>query len=54
MSYAAKAYARTSQTTANPREIEAQALLKAETLDAIDAYAAAGVPAHVEEPAAVS
>jgi cell division protease FtsH len=26
----------------------AQALLKAETLDALDAYAAAGVPAHVE------
>jgi len=32
----------------------AQALLKVETLDAIDAYAAAGVPAHIEEPAAVS
>jgi cell division protease FtsH len=32
----------------------AQALLKAETLDALDAYAAAGVPAHREEPAAVS
>jgi cell division protease FtsH len=31
----------------------AQALLKAETLDASDAYAAAGVPAHVEEPSAV-
>ena len=29
MSYAAQAYARTSQTTAAPREIEAQALLKA-------------------------
>lgn len=29
MSHAANAYARTSQTTANPREIEAQALLKA-------------------------
>jgi flagellar biosynthesis activator protein FlaF len=29
MSYAAQAYARTSQTTANPREIEAQALLRA-------------------------
>jgi cell division protease FtsH len=29
----------------------AQALLKAETLDAIDAYAAAGVPAHQDEPA---
>jgi cell division protease FtsH len=29
----------------------AQALLKAETLDALDAYAAAGVPAHREEPA---
>ncbi|MGJ5197509.1 flagellar biosynthesis regulator FlaF [Bradyrhizobium sp. HKCCYLRH1030] len=29
MSYAAQAYARTSQTTASPREIEAQALLKA-------------------------
>jgi cell division protease FtsH len=27
-----------------------QALLKAETLDAIDAYAAAGVPAHEREP----
>jgi cell division protease FtsH len=27
----------------------AQTLLKAETLDALDAYAAAGVPAHVEE-----
>ncbi len=32
----------------------AQALLKAETLDAADAYAAAGVPAHTEEPSAVS
>jgi cell division protease FtsH len=32
----------------------AQALLKAETLDAPDAYAAAGVPAHQEEPAVVS
>jgi cell division protease FtsH len=31
----------------------AQALLKAETLDAIDAYAAAGVPAHEDQPAAV-
>jgi cell division protease FtsH len=31
----------------------AQALLKAETLDAIDAYAAAGVPAHEDEPATV-
>lgn len=29
MSHAAQAYARTSQTTATPREIEAQALLKA-------------------------
>jgi cell division protease FtsH len=29
----------------------AQALLKAETLDAIDAYAAAGVPAHEAQPA---
>ena len=29
MSHAASAYARTSQTTASPREIEAQALLKA-------------------------
>jgi len=29
MSYAAQAYARTSQATSNPREIEAQALLKA-------------------------
>src|SRR2546428_10829237 len=29
MSHAAKAYARTSQTTTAPREIEAQALLKA-------------------------
>lgn len=29
MSHAAQAYARTSQTTASPREIEAQALLKA-------------------------
>jgi cell division protease FtsH len=28
----------------------AQALLKAETLDAADAYKAAGVPAHVQEP----
>jgi cell division protease FtsH len=27
----------------------AQTLLKAETLDALDAYAAAGVPAHVED-----
>jgi cell division protease FtsH len=32
----------------------AQALLKAETLDAPGAYAAAGVPAHQEEPAVVS
>jgi len=32
----------------------AQALLKAETLDAPDAYEAAGVPAHQEEPAVVS
>ena len=31
----------------------AQALLKAETLDALDAYAAAGVPAHREEPSVV-
>ncbi len=31
----------------------AQALLKAETLDAIDAYAAAGVPMHQEEPTTV-
>jgi cell division protease FtsH len=31
----------------------AQALLKAETLDAIDAYTAAGVPAHEDQPAAV-
>jgi len=29
MSHAAQAYARTSQTTAHPRELEAQALLKA-------------------------
>jgi cell division protease FtsH len=32
----------------------AQALLKSETLDAKDAYDAAGVPAHTEEPTAVS
>ena len=32
----------------------AQALLAHETLDAPDAYAAAGVPAHEEEPAGVS
>jgi cell division protease FtsH len=32
----------------------AQALLKAETLDANEAYAAAGVPAREEEPSAVS
>jgi cell division protease FtsH len=32
----------------------AQALLKAETLDGLDAYAAAGLPAHREEPAIVS
>jgi cell division protease FtsH len=32
----------------------AQSLLKSETLDAKDAYAAAGVPAHQEEPSAVS
>jgi cell division protease FtsH len=32
----------------------AQALLKAETLDGKDAYAAAGVPAHEEEPSIVS
>ena len=31
----------------------AQALLKAETLDAPEAYAAAGVPAHEEEPTPV-
>jgi cell division protease FtsH len=31
----------------------AQALLKAETLDALDAYTAAGVPAHREESAVV-
>jgi cell division protease FtsH len=31
-----------------------QALLKAETLDALDAYAAAGVPAHQAAPAVVS
>jgi cell division protease FtsH len=31
----------------------AQALLKHETLDAIDAYAAAGVPAHEDQPAPV-
>jgi cell division protease FtsH len=31
----------------------AQALLKAETLDALDAYAAAGVPVRGEEPSAV-
>jgi cell division protease FtsH len=32
----------------------AQALLKTETLDAAEAYAAAGVPAHEREPSAVS
>jgi len=32
----------------------AQALLKAETLDAPEAYAAAGVPAHEEEPTPVA
>jgi hypothetical protein len=32
----------------------AQALLKAETLDGLDAYAAAGLPAHLQEPAIVS
>jgi cell division protease FtsH len=32
----------------------AQALLKAETLDEQDAYAAAGVPAHGQQPSAVS
>jgi cell division protease FtsH len=32
----------------------AHALLQAETLDALDAYAAAGVPAHEEEPSVVS
>ncbi len=32
----------------------AQALLKAETLDALDAYTAAGVSAHSEQPSAVS
>jgi cell division protease FtsH len=31
----------------------AQALLKHETLDAIDAYAAAGLPGHEDEPAPV-
>ncbi len=42
MSNAAKAYARTAQTTASPREIEAQALLKAanqlqDVLNVVDA-----------------
>ena len=32
----------------------AQALLKSETLDALDAYAAAGVPLRAEEPSPVS
>ena len=32
----------------------AQALLEAETLDAIEAYAAAGVPGHREQPLPVS
>jgi cell division protease FtsH len=32
----------------------AHALLEVETLDAIDAYAAAGLPAHIAEPDAVS
>ena len=32
----------------------AQALLKAETLDALDAYAAAGVPTKPQEPSTVS
>jgi cell division protease FtsH len=32
----------------------AQALLRSETLDALDAYAAAGVPAHQQEPTAVA
>ncbi|MDE3069246.1 MAG: ATP-dependent zinc metalloprotease FtsH [Acidobacteriota bacterium] len=32
----------------------AQALLRSETLDALDAYAAAGVPAHEEAPSAAS
>jgi cell division protease FtsH len=32
----------------------AQALLKAETLDGLDAYAAAGLPAHREAPAVIS
>ncbi len=32
----------------------ARALLKAETLDALDAYAAAGVPAHEQQPSAPS
>ncbi|HST55428.1 MAG TPA: ATP-dependent zinc metalloprotease FtsH [Solirubrobacteraceae bacterium] len=32
----------------------AKALLKIETLDALDAYAAAGLPGHQEEPAVVS
>jgi len=32
----------------------AQTLLKSETLDAPEAYAAAGVPAHLEEPSVVS
>jgi cell division protease FtsH len=32
----------------------AQALLKAETLDARDAYVAAGLPAHLQEPAILS
>jgi cell division protease FtsH len=36
----------------NQLESLAQALLKAETLDALDAYAAAGVPAHVQQDGA--
>ncbi len=42
--------------TAHRGQLEglAQALLKAETLDALDAYAAADVPAHEEEPSVLS
>ena len=46
----------TRQLTDHRDQLEslAQALLKGETLDALDAYAAAGLPAHREEPSAVS
>ena len=48
MSSAAQTYARNSQTTATPREIEAQALLKAarQLQDVVEELERAGQPAQ--------